>query len=95
MLNTGVDGYYNYTLDYSDSAEETGKINVQKLTLQVSADNAEVEYGNAVTPSVTTVISKGETPLTEEEISALGAVHFAIFLHHRADLSARQRRGTL
>ncbi len=73
VLNTGVDGYYNYTLDYSDSAEETGKIHVQKLTLQVSADNAEVEYGNAVTPSVTTIISKGETPLTEEEISALGA----------------------
>lgn len=69
VLNTSVDGYYNYTL----SAEETGKINVQKLTLQVSADNAEVEYGNAVTPSVTTVISKGETPLTEEEISQLGA----------------------
>ena len=73
VLNTSVDGYYNYTLDYSDSAEETGKIHVQELTLQVSAGDAEVEYGNAVTPSVTTVISKGETPLTEEEISQLGA----------------------
>lgn len=69
VLNTSVDGYYNYTLP----AVETGKINVQKLTLQVSAGNAEVEYGKAVTPSVTPVISKGETPLTEEEISQLGA----------------------
>lgn len=69
VLNTSVDGYYNYTL----AAVETGKINVQKLTLQVSAGNAEVEYGKAVTPSVTPVISKGETPLTEEEISQLGA----------------------
>lgn len=68
VLDTTKEGYFNYTLP----ADTTGKINVQELTLQVSAGNAEVEYGNAVTPSVTTVISKGETPLTAEEISALG-----------------------
>lgn len=73
VLNTSVDGYYNFTLPAVETGKITGKINVQKLTLQVSAGNAEVEYGKAVTPSVTPVISKGETPLTEEEISQLGA----------------------
>ena len=68
VLNTSEPGYFNYTLP----AVTTGKINVQKLTVQVSAADAEVQYGNAVTPVVTIVVLKGDAPMTAEEISALG-----------------------
>lgn len=69
VLNTNEPGYFNYTLP----DVTTGKINVQQLTVQVSAADAEVQYGNAVTPVVTTVVLKGDAPMTAEEISALGA----------------------
>lgn len=68
VLNTDAPGYFNYTLP----AVETGKINVQQLTVQVSAADAEEQYGNAVTPEIKIVVLKGDAPMTAEEISALG-----------------------
>lgn len=62
VLDTTKGGYFNYTLP----AVETGKINVQKLTVQVSAADATVEYGNAVTLSSAEVrIFKGDQDVTE------------------------------
>ena len=62
VLNTNESGYFNYTLP----AVETGKINVQQLTVQVSAADATVEYGNAVTLSSAEVrIFKGDQDVTE------------------------------
>lgn len=68
VLNTNEPGYFNFTLP----AVTTGKINVQQLTVQVSAADATVEYGNAVTPEITIVVLKGDAPMKAEEISALG-----------------------
>lgn len=63
VLNTNEGGYFNYTLP----AVETGKINVQQLTVQVSAADATVEYGNAVTLSSAEVrIFKGDQDVTED-----------------------------
>lgn len=63
VLNTDAPGYFNYTLP----AVETGKINVQQLTVQVSAADATVEYGNAVTLSSAEVrIFKGDQDVTED-----------------------------
>ena len=62
VLNTNEPGYFNYTLP----AVETGTINVQQLTVQVSAADATVEYGNAVTLSSAEVrIFKGDQDVTE------------------------------
>lgn len=62
VLNTTKGGYFNYTLP----AVTTGTINVQKLTVQVSAADATVEYGNAVTLSSAEVrIFKGDQDVTE------------------------------
>lgn len=62
VLDTTEGGYFNYTLP----AVETGKINVQQLTVQVSAADATVEYGNAVTLSSAEVrIFKGDQDVTE------------------------------
>ena len=62
VLDTTKEGYFNYTLP----AVETGKINVQQLTVQVSAADATVEYGNAVTLSSAEVrIFKGDQDVTE------------------------------
>ena len=62
VLDTTKGGYFNYTLP----AVETGKINVQQLTVQVSAADATVEYGNAVTLSSAEVrIFKGDQDVTE------------------------------
>ncbi len=62
VLNTNEPGYFNYTLP----AVETGTINVQQLTVQVSAADAEVQYGNAVTLSSAEVrIFKGDQDVTE------------------------------
>ena len=68
VLDTNEPGYFNYTLP----DVTTGKINVQKLTVQVSAADAEEQYGNAVTPEITIVVLKGDAPMKAEEISALG-----------------------
>lgn len=63
VLDTSKGGYFNYTLP----AVETGKINVQQLTVQVSAADATVEYGNAVTLSSAEVrIFKGDQDVTED-----------------------------
>lgn len=65
VLNTNEGGYFNYTLP----AVETGKINVQQLTVQVSAADATVEYGNAVTLSSAEVrIFKGD-PESGEDVT--------------------------
>lgn len=62
VLNTNEPGYFNYTLP----DVTTGKINVQQLTVQVSAADATVEYGNAVTLSSAEVrIFKGDQDVTE------------------------------
>lgn len=62
VLNTNETGYFNYTLP----DVTTGKINVQQLTVQVSAADATVEYGNAVTLSSAEVrIFKGDQDVTE------------------------------
>lgn len=62
VLNTNEPDYFNYTLP----AVETGTINVQQLTVQVSAADATVEYGNAVTLSSAEVrIFKGDQDVTE------------------------------
>lgn len=63
VLDTSKGGYFNYTLP----AVETGKINVQQLIVQVSAADATVEYGNAVTLSSAEVrIFKGDQDVTED-----------------------------
>ena len=65
VLDTKKGGYFNYTLP----AVETGKINVQQLTVQVSAADATVEYGNAVTLSSAEVrIFKGD-PESGEDVT--------------------------
>lgn len=65
VLNTNEPGYFNYTLP----AVETGTINVQQLTVQVSAADATVEYGNAVTLSSAEVrIFKGD-PESGEDVT--------------------------
>ena len=62
VLDTNEPGYFNYTLP----DVTTGKINVQQLTVQVSAADATVEYGNAVTLSSAEVrIFKGDQDVTE------------------------------
>ena len=62
VLDTTKEGYFNYTLP----DVTTGTINVQKLTVQVSAADATVEYGNAVTLSSAEVrIFKGDQDVTE------------------------------
>ena len=62
VLNTNEPGYFNYTLP----DVTTGTINVQQLTVQVSAADATVEYGNAVTLSSAEVrIFKGDQDVTE------------------------------
>lgn len=66
VLDTTKEGYFNYTL----SAVETGKINVQQLTVQVSAADATVEYGNAVTLSSAEVrIFKGDPESGGEDVT--------------------------
>lgn len=66
VLDTNKSGYFNYTL----SAVETGKINVQQLTVQVSAADATVEYGNAVTLSSAEVrIFKGDPESGGEDVT--------------------------
>ena len=66
VLNTTKPGYFNYTLLVVGTGNETRKINVQKLTVQVSAADATVEYGNAVTLSSAEVrIFKGDQDVTE------------------------------
>lgn len=63
VLDTSKGGYFNYTLP----DVTTGTINVQKLTVQVSAADATVEYGNAVTLSSAEVrIFKGDQDVTED-----------------------------
>lgn len=66
VLDTDESGYFNYTLP----AVETGKINVQQLTVQVSAADATVEYGNAVTLSSAEVrIFKGDPESGGEDVT--------------------------
>lgn len=65
VLDTNEPGYFNYTLP----DVTTGKINVQQLTVQVSAADATVEYGNAVTLSSAEVrIFKGD-PESGEDVT--------------------------
>lgn len=74
VLNTNEDGYFNYTL----SAVETGKINVQQLTVQVSAADATVEYGNAVTLSSAEVrIFKGDPESGEDVTESVAGLNLS------------------
>ena len=74
VLNTNETGYFNYTLP----AVETGKINVQKLTVQVSAADATVEYGNAVTLSSAEVrIFKGDPESGEDVTESVAGLNLS------------------
>lgn len=74
VLNTNEGGYFNYTLP----AVETGKINVQKLTVQVSAADATVEYGNAVTLSSAEVrIFKGDPESGEDVTESVAGLNLS------------------
>lgn len=74
VLDTTKEGYFNYTLP----AIETGKINVQKLTVQVSAADATVEYGNAVTLSSAEVrIFKGDPDSGEDVTESVAGLNLS------------------
>ena len=74
VLNTNESGYFNYTLP----AVETGKINVQQLTVQVSAADATVEYGNAVTLSSAEVrIFKGDPESGEDVTESVAGLNLS------------------
>lgn len=74
VLNTDAPGYFNYTLP----AVETGKINVQQLTVQVSAADATVEYGNAVTLSSAEVrIFKGDPESGEDVTESVAGLNLS------------------
>lgn len=74
VLDTNEPGYFNYTLP----AVETGKINVQQLTVQVSAADATVEYGNAVTLSSAEVrIFKGDPESGEDVTESVAGLNLS------------------
>lgn len=74
VLNTNEPGYFNYTLP----DVTTGKINVQQLTVQVSAADAKVEYGNAVTLSSAEVrIFKGDPESGEDVTESVAGLNLS------------------
>lgn len=74
VLNTNEPGYFNYTLP----DVTTGKINVQPLTVQVSAADATVEYGNAVTLSSAEVrIFKGDPESGEDVTESVAGLNLS------------------
>lgn len=63
VLNTAAAGYYNYTLpDVS-----TGNIVVSPLRLVVTVGNLSVQYGDAIAPTATAQLFKGEDVFETED----------------------------
>ena len=63
VLNTGAAGYYNYTLP----EVSTGKIVVSPLILVVTVGNLSVQYGDAIAPTATAQLFKGEAVFETED----------------------------
>lgn len=67
VLNTGASGYYNYTLP----EVSTGNIVVSPLRLVVTVDNLtgdrSVQYGDAIAPTATAQLFKGEVEVETED----------------------------
>lgn len=66
VLNTGAAGYYNYTLP----EVSTGKIVVSPLILVVTVGNLSVQYGEAIAPTATAQLFRGDEPYTNESIAS-------------------------
>lgn len=66
VLNTAADGYYNYTLP----EVTTGDIVVLPLRLVVTVGNLSVQYGDAIAPTATAQLFKGDEPYTNESIAS-------------------------
>ena len=66
VLNTAAEGYYNYTLpDVS-----TGYIVVSPLRLVVTVGNLSEQYGDAIAPTATAQLFKGDESYTNESIAS-------------------------
>lgn len=63
VLNTAAEGYYNYTLP----EVSTGDIVVSPLKLVVTVGNLSVEYGDAIAPTATAQLFKGEVEFETED----------------------------
>lgn len=63
VLNTGASGYYNYTL----TEVTTGHIVVSPLRLVVTVGNLSVQYGEAIAPTATAQLFKGEAVFETED----------------------------
>ena len=63
VLNTGAAGYYNYTLP----EVSTGKIVVSPLRLVVTVGNLSEQYGDAIAPTATAQLFKGEAVFETED----------------------------
>ena len=66
VLNTDAPGYYNYTL----TDVSTGDIVVSPLKLVVTVGNLSVQYGEAIAPTATAQLFKGDEPYTNESIAS-------------------------
>lgn len=70
VLNTDAPGYYNYTL----TDVSTGHIVVSPLRLVVTVGNLtgdrSVQYGDAIAPTATAQLFKGDEPYTNESIAS-------------------------
>ena len=63
VLNTAAAGYYNYTLP----EVSTGKIVVSPLRLVVTVGNLSEQYGDAIAPTATAQLFKGEAVFETED----------------------------
>ena len=63
VLNTGAAGYYNYTLP----EVSTGDIVVSPLKLVVTVGNLSEQYGDAIAPTATAQLFKGEVEFETED----------------------------
>lgn len=66
VLNTAAEGYYNYTL----TDVSTGDIVVSPLRLVVTVGNLSVQYGEAIAPTATAQLFRGDEPYTNESIAS-------------------------
>lgn len=66
VLNTDATGYYNYTLP----EVSTGNIVVSPLRLVVTVGALSVQYGDAIAPTATAQLFKGDEPYTNESIAS-------------------------
>lgn len=66
VLNTAAEGYYNYTL----TDVTTGDIVVSPLRLVVTVGNLSVQYGDAIAPTATAQLFRGDESYTNESIAS-------------------------